>query len=96
MNTETIKQQLTDNLEVLRTLRDEIRLHLHLGSMEAKEAWKQLEPGLFEAEQLARSATEQSRRSIAETVVRFRLFKEALLGRPAPRDDEPRIIGLPH
>lgn len=38
---DTEKQRLVDTL---RTLRDEIRLQIHLASMEAKEMWKDLEP----------------------------------------------------
>lgn len=45
-----VKQELREGfseaLDDLRTMRDEIRLKVHLGGMEAKDQWKKLEPEL--------------------------------------------------
>lgn len=42
----------------LKQLRDEIRLEIHLASMEAKEAWKNLEPRIHGAEHASHEALE--------------------------------------
>ncbi len=43
----------------LRKLAEEIRLQLHLAGMEAKDAWKQLEPRLHEYEQKLEGARDK-------------------------------------
>jgi hypothetical protein len=66
------------NLGKLETLRDEIRVDLHLAGMEAKDKWKELEPKFREAERLAEEASEASRRAMEEMVTHFRQFRESL------------------
>ena len=46
--TESRRSELRHNLSLLRTLRDEIRLDLHLAGMEAHEEWTRLEPCIAE------------------------------------------------
>ncbi len=48
--TDKIKSELRDVLADLQTLGGEIRLKAHLASMDARGAWKKLEPKLFEFE----------------------------------------------
>lgn len=46
-----LKTQLRDDLGELKKIRDEIRVKLHLASMDAKTYWKELEPRLEDLEQ---------------------------------------------
>ena len=75
--------ELTDTVGAVRTLRDELRVQLHLASMEAKARFTQLEHRL-ETEQLA------ARKNFKELVEGFREVKEELTraakdGRPGAR-----------
>jgi hypothetical protein len=72
-----LRRELNATLDELRTLRDEIRLQLHLAGMEAKTKWdRDLEPRLFRMEKaVEREAAEGSRaamRELAESMKRFR------------------------
>jgi len=49
MKTE-LKKELEKNLNLLHTLRDEVRVRLHLAGMDLKEQWNKLEPHLEDAE----------------------------------------------
>ena len=79
-----IRQQLHDSLQSLRTLRDEIRIDLHLAGMEAKDKWRALEPHFEEAERFAREVSETSRTALEEIVAKYRAFRESLKGPQAP------------
>lgn len=64
-----IRQQLQEALGELKTLRDEIRVRLHLASMEARARWQQdLEPRLAQLETQLRETGER-----VEETVRQRL-----------------------
>ncbi len=76
--TQEIRHTLDEGLQLLRRLRDEIRLELHLGGMEAKEQWKQLEPRFDQAERLSHEVTEASRRAVDKTVEAFKAFRATL------------------
>ncbi|MFO0564578.1 MAG: hypothetical protein U0263_02890 [Polyangiaceae bacterium] len=52
---QTLRESLDRELLELARLRDEIRLKLHLAGLEAKSAWKSLEPRLDALEQEARA-----------------------------------------
>ncbi len=62
----------------LRTLRDEIRVHLHLGTMDLKDAWKKLEPRLDEAERMAGEVSEATRKATRDLVKRATELRDAL------------------
>lgn len=69
---------MKENLTKLRTLRDEIRLELHLARMEAKERWRKLEPVMFDAEKLAEKVTDTSKRAVTEVIAELKEFQEHL------------------
>ena len=73
-----LKDDLKRGLEHLRTLADEVRVRLHLGSMQAKDEWNRLEPHLREVEQAAREASEASRRAVAEAVESLKKLRDSL------------------
>ena len=68
MEKSDLQQHLQDGLAELRTMRDEIRVRMHLAGMEVKERWKTLEPQVEDIEremrEAAGAATEQLRTSL--------------------------------
>ncbi|GMV11915.1 MAG: hypothetical protein HS104_38240 [Polyangiaceae bacterium] len=52
--TENLKRNLNQDLTELLRLRDEIRVKVHLAGLDAKSAWKALEPRLDQLEREAR------------------------------------------
>ena len=76
--TDDLRQQLIDSRNQLLALRDEIRLHLHLGGMELKERWAALEPRLSEAERYIDQVSEASRAAMRDLVKRFKELRDAL------------------
>lgn len=57
---EDIREQLEEGLDELKTMRDEIRVKLHLATMEAKGQWEQLEPRVEEMERQVKEASEEA------------------------------------
>lgn len=58
--------QTTNPMQDLRQMADEIRVQLHLGGMEAKDAWAKLEPKLRAFEQKFDRATEDAADDLEE------------------------------
>ena len=52
--------QTTNVMQDLRQMADEIRVQLHLGGMEAKDAWTKFEPKLHAFERKLDRATEDA------------------------------------
>lgn len=78
MNTTQMRDWMHESLGQLKTLRDEIRVDLHLAGMDAKDKWKELEPKFHEAEKLVENISEVSRHAMEEMVSRFRTFRESI------------------
>lgn len=76
--TSDLKADLQKGLESLQTLRDEIRVKLHLAGMDAKDAWNKLEPKLQEVEKLAEDVSETSRAAVHDLVKRLQEFRASL------------------
>jgi vacuolar-type H+-ATPase subunit H len=53
-----LKAELEKSLAHLATLRDEVKVRMHLASMDLKKQWDELEPRI-------RAATEQARRDVS-------------------------------
>jgi len=79
--TNELKNELKKSLGLMRTLRDEVRVKLHLGGMDIKEQWKKLEPHLDEVEKKAEDLTEASRVAVSEAVKRLQKVRSSLTGR---------------
>jgi hypothetical protein len=73
-----LKEEVKKGLEHLRTLRDEVRVRLHLAGMEAKQEWNKLEPHLLDVEQAARDASDASRRAVTEAVESLKKLRQSL------------------
>lgn len=88
---------LDARLQELRTLRDEIRLQLHLAGQEARERWERhLEPYVAHIEaqlrHLGETTTESIREAIDRATAAFREFRGQL--GPAA-DTEPDFTRVP-
>jgi hypothetical protein len=73
-NKET-KHELDKPLATLKTLRDEIKVRIHLAGMEARETWSQLDS---EADKLARKAEQASRRALDEVIGKLQELRRSL------------------
>jgi CBS domain-containing protein len=72
------RSDLRKSLERLQTLRDEVRVRLHLGTLEVKDQWRKLEPHLGDVEKLAEELTEASRAAIHDAVKRLETLRSSL------------------
>ena len=70
-----LRDDIKKSLDLIRALRDEVRLQLHLAGMDAKARWRNLEPRLEAVEKAAQEATDSSRQTVQETA---NLLKEFL------------------
>lgn len=72
---QSIDQALSD----LETVTDEIRVKLHLASLDATTTWNEkLEPRLFQAREHAREAKDASKAAIDDAVAAFKEFAAAI------------------
>jgi hypothetical protein len=78
MTTPDLKAEMKKSLELLRTLRDEVRVQMHLGGLEAKRRWNELEPRLEQVEQAAREMTEASRAAVGDAVKSLKELRDSL------------------
>jgi CBS domain-containing protein len=76
--TTELKHELKKSLELLQSLRDEVRVRLHLGSLDLRDQWKKLEPHLGDVEKKAEELTEASFAAIGEAVKRVEKFRSSL------------------
>ncbi|MGO9834304.1 MAG: hypothetical protein ACLP1X_08820, partial [Polyangiaceae bacterium] len=78
-NATELKAELEKSAALLRTLRDEVRVQLHLGTSDVKDEWSRLEPRLEAV--LARAAkdvTDASRTAVVELTDVIRKLRESL------------------
>lgn len=73
-----IKAELQKGLASLQTMRDEIRVRIHLAGMDAKDAWNKLEPAVYEAERLVEEVSEEARTAMNELVAKARELRASL------------------
>ena len=73
-----LKKELEKNLNLLHTLRDEVRVRLHLAGMDLKEQWNKLEPHLEDVEKRAGEISEASRAVVAEAVKKLEKLRSKL------------------
>ena len=79
--TEDVKNEVTKGLEKLGTLRDEVKLHLHLASLDAKQEWdEKLEPRINEVQTTAHQVSDASRAAVHDLVSRVEGFYTKLRG----------------
>jgi len=73
-----LTEDLYQGLSSLQTLRDEIRVRVHLAGLEAKDKWSELETHLLTVEDAAKGAAEGSRERIGEALEKLRAFRASL------------------
>jgi hypothetical protein len=73
------KAELAKSLDLLRTLRDEALVKIHLGGMEAKNQWSNLAPRIEDAlKKAAGDAAEASHAVVDEAVRALKEFSASL------------------
>lgn len=85
-----VRKTVDEALAELEQVADEIRLRLHLGGMDAKDAWRKLEPQIEQARQHAREATEASSDTIHSVLDSFKKFKASFLGEEQTNPEQRR------
>lgn len=82
--TSDVKSEVQKQLEKLDTLRDEVKLHIHLATLDAKQEWNdKLEPRIAEVQKVAHQASETSRTALHELVSHVEGFVTKLRGSTA-------------
>ncbi len=75
-----LKSELERSAAALRTLRDEIRVQLHLGRLDARGEWERLAPRLEETLERAKSdLTEATRKAMADVTEAAKRFSQHVL-----------------
>jgi len=77
MTTE-LNDELKKSLALLQTLRDEVRVKLHLAGMDIKDEWTKLEPHLAKVEQAAAEVSDASRTALAEAIAKVKKVRDSL------------------
>jgi hypothetical protein len=78
---EDVKSEVNKGIERLGTLRDEVKLHLHLATLDAKQEWdEKLEPRINEVQSSAQQVSDASRESVSDLVKRVEGFYAKLRG----------------
>lgn len=82
MNPEKAKSRLAqdwkDAREDLRAMKDEIRVQLHLASMDMKAEWEKLQPKLQEAEKVWDVMSDSALDALHDLQKRMKIFKAKL------------------
>ena len=77
--TKELKSELEKSAALLRTLGDEVRVQMHLSGMDAKDAWRKLEPRVESAlERAAKEVSDASREAVVDVTAAVRKFRESL------------------
>jgi hypothetical protein len=72
-----LKSELERGAAALRTLRDEIRVQLHLGKLDARGEWERLAPRLEQTlERAKRDLSDATREAVAEVTEAARRFRQ--------------------
>lgn len=75
-----LKSELERSTEALRTLRDEIRVQLHLGRLDARGEWERLAPRLEQTLERAKSdLSEATRQAVADVTEAAKRFSQRVL-----------------
>lgn len=73
-----LKSEMKKGVDLLRTLRDEVKVKLHLAGMDAKDQWARLEPELSKVERAAEQATESSKKMMDDALKRLKSIRDSL------------------
>ena len=73
-----LKSEMKKGVDLLKTLRDEVKVKLHLAGMDVKDQWARLEPELSKVERAAEQATESSKKLMDDALKRLKSIRESL------------------
>jgi ElaB/YqjD/DUF883 family membrane-anchored ribosome-binding protein len=77
--TSDLKTDLSKSLEDLQTLRDEVRVKLHLAGLDAKRRWEKLEPEIEAAIKHARGdVSDAARKAVHESAEALQKLRDSL------------------
>lgn len=78
--TTELKNEIKKSVALVGTLRDEIRLKVHLAGMDAKDQWQKLEPMVeSELEHAGNDITEATRGALSDVVKRLEKLRDSLI-----------------
>lgn len=75
LTTNQLENELEETRALIRTLRDEIKVKLHLAGIEARQTWQKLDAG---SEKLVRELGKASRETINAAIAELRRFNESM------------------
>ena len=76
--TTELKNEIEKGLSQLQTLRDEIRVKLHLGGMDVKDEWNKIEPYVLDAEKKASEVSEATKTAVQDAVGKLKKLRSSL------------------
>jgi hypothetical protein len=76
--TQELKAEFERSIGLMRTLRDEVRLKLHLAGMDIKDEWSKLEPRLHELEHTAEAWSEATCVAASDAVKQLSKLRASL------------------
>ena len=83
--TQRLEDEMKQGLALLQTMRDEVRLQIHLAGLEARDEWNLLEPILADVERSAATMTEATHHALQQALTRLRKLHTNLRQPPSPR-----------
>jgi hypothetical protein len=78
-----IRLELREIVTQIKRLAGEIRLQIHLGTLELKKAWDELEPKLAEADLLAEKSSEEAYQAVRDMLRKLKHIHGQLPKKPA-------------
>jgi hypothetical protein len=76
--TKDLKAELDKSVALLKTLRGEVGLKLHLAGMDAKDRWIKLQPNLDAVERAAKEVSDASHAAVVSALKTLKEFRESL------------------
>ena len=73
-----MNEELQKMLEDVKKLRDELKVKVHLASMDVKDTWKKLEPRVEELQKQARDAGKKAADDVKASAAKLRESFESL------------------
>lgn len=77
-----LKSEVKKSISLLYTLRDEVKVKLHLAGMDAKDEWRKLEPQIAKLEagvdRAAEDASDATRAAVDDVVKRLQKIRASL------------------
>jgi hypothetical protein len=79
MDTTNIKAEVEKNITKLAGLRDQVKVKLHLASLDAKQEWDdKIAPRVLDAETAAKNITDASKAKVDDAIKRVETFLHKL------------------